>query len=115
MDCYFAQSLSTVCEWAEQSDLGLASKSLSIMLSTARRCAVRSCCGLIRNSALNLDQRRCASGLEQKIANRVTQVLWDYPDSLLRPIGDEATGIIEDSDQTFRAIQQLKTPVERIR
>ncbi|HEY6370600.1 MAG TPA: hypothetical protein VIX37_08470, partial [Candidatus Sulfotelmatobacter sp.] len=30
-------------------------------------------------------QRRCASGLERKIAYRVKQVLWDYPDSLLGP------------------------------
>jgi hypothetical protein len=30
-------------------------------------------------------QRRCASGLERKIAYRITRVLWDYPDSLLRP------------------------------
>ncbi len=32
-----------------------------------------------------IHQRRCASGLEQKIAYRVKQVLWDYPDSLLGP------------------------------
>jgi len=30
-------------------------------------------------------QHRCDSGLERKIAYRITQVLWDYPDSLLRP------------------------------
>jgi len=32
-----------------------------------------------------IHQRRCASGVERKIEYRVTQVLWDYPDSLLRP------------------------------
>jgi hypothetical protein len=32
-----------------------------------------------------IHQRRCASGVEQKIAYRVKQVLWDYPDSLLGP------------------------------
>ena len=32
-----------------------------------------------------IHQRRCASGVEQKIAYRVNQVLWDYPDSLLGP------------------------------
>jgi len=32
-----------------------------------------------------IHQRRCASGLEGKIAYRVNQVLWDYPESLLRP------------------------------
>jgi hypothetical protein len=32
-----------------------------------------------------IHQRRCASGLEQKIDYRVKQVLWDYPDSQLGP------------------------------
>lgn len=32
-----------------------------------------------------IHQHRCTSGLERKIAYRVSQVLWDYPDSLLRP------------------------------
>jgi hypothetical protein len=32
-----------------------------------------------------IHQHRCASGVERKIAYRVTQVLWDYPDSLLGP------------------------------
>lgn len=30
-------------------------------------------------------QPRCASGRERKIEYQITQVLWDYPDSLLRP------------------------------
>jgi hypothetical protein len=32
-----------------------------------------------------IHQHRCASGVERKIEYRVTEVLWDYPDSLLRP------------------------------
>lgn len=36
-----------------------------------------------RNESIH--QSRCASGREQKIAYRVSQVLWDDPDSLLRP------------------------------
>lgn len=31
-----------------------------------------------------IHQPRCASGIERKIAYRVDQVLWDYPDSMLR-------------------------------
>lgn len=37
------------------------------------------------NRKLALHQPRCTSGLERKIEYRVDQVLWDYPDSLLRP------------------------------
>jgi hypothetical protein len=36
-----------------------------------------------RNETIH--QRRCSSGTEQKIEYRVNQVLWDYPDSWLRP------------------------------
>jgi hypothetical protein len=32
-----------------------------------------------------IHQPRCASGRERKIAYRIIQVLWDYPDSSLRP------------------------------
>jgi hypothetical protein len=37
------------------------------------------------NRKLAIHQPRCTSGLEHKIEYRVDQVLWDYPDSLLRP------------------------------
>ena len=37
------------------------------------------------NRKLAIHQPRCTSGLERKIEYRVDQVLWDYPDSLLRP------------------------------
>ena len=37
------------------------------------------------NRKLAIHQLRCTSGLERKIEYRVDQVLWDYPDSLLRP------------------------------
>lgn len=35
-----------------------------------------------RNDTIH--QRRCTSGVERKIAYRVDQMLWDYPDSVLR-------------------------------
>ena len=38
---------------------------------------------ITRNEEIH--QRRCASGVERKIEYRVNHVLWDYPDSLLRP------------------------------
>lgn len=38
---------------------------------------------ITRNEVVH--QRRCASGVEHKIEYRVNHVLWDYPDSLLRP------------------------------
>ena len=37
------------------------------------------------NRKLAIHQPRCTSGLERKIEYRIDQVLWDYPDSLLRP------------------------------
>jgi hypothetical protein len=37
------------------------------------------------NRKLAIHQPRCTSGLERKIEYRVDQVLWDYPDSMLRP------------------------------
>jgi hypothetical protein len=37
------------------------------------------------NRKLAIHQPQCTSGLERKIEYRVDQVLWDYPDSLLRP------------------------------
>ena len=37
------------------------------------------------NRKVAFHQPRCTSGLERKIEYRVDQVLWDYPDSLLRP------------------------------
>src|SRR6185437_12463701 len=37
------------------------------------------------NRKLAIHQPRCTSTLERKIEYRVDQVLWDYPDSLLRP------------------------------
>jgi hypothetical protein len=41
--------------------------------------------GGVINRKLAIHQPRCTSGLERKIEYRVDQVLWDYPDSLLRP------------------------------
>lgn len=42
-----------------------------------------------------IHQRRCASGVERKIAYRVNQVLWDYPDSVLGPGYEVSKGFID--------------------
>jgi hypothetical protein len=50
------------------------------------------------NRKLAIHQSRCTSGLERKIEYRVDQVLWDYPDSLLRP-GDLVSKEVIDCRQ----------------
>lgn len=50
------------------------------------------------NRKLEIHRRRCSSGLERKIEYRVDQVLWDYPDSLLRP-GDTVSKDVIDCRQ----------------
>jgi hypothetical protein len=47
------------------------------------------------NRKLAIHQRRCTSGLERKIEYRIDQVLWDYPDSLLRPGGLVSKDVID--------------------
>jgi hypothetical protein len=56
------------------------------------------------NRKLAVHQSRCTSGLERKIEYRVDQVLWDYPDSLLRPgylVSKEVIDCRQDSLPTW--------------
>ena len=53
------------------------------------------------NRKLAIDQGRCTSGLERKIEYRLDQVLWDYPDSLLRPGSLVSKGIIDCRQDSF--------------
>lgn len=48
---------------------------------------------ITRNEEIH--QRRCSSGRERKTEYRVDQVLWDYPDSLLRPGYKISKGFID--------------------
>ena len=48
---------------------------------------------ITRNEEIH--QRRCSSGRERKPEYRVDQVLWDYPDSLLRPGYKISKGFID--------------------
>jgi len=47
------------------------------------------------NRKLEIRQPRCSSGRERKIEYRVDEVLWDYPDSLLRPGNTVSKDVID--------------------